>query len=117
MVDTATLREDHGKEKAAIVEKVLSGKKAPAPEDMVRARFSACKAKDPVFMGRTEKDTTRPKTQERVRGWACTFGLEARTEQDGGAGESERLLDIESLEIIDADGLEVEFKINCGKSG
>lgn len=34
--------------------RILRGGAAESPEDMVRARFSACRSKDAVFMAKTE---------------------------------------------------------------
>lgn len=116
-IDVEQLKADHG-DKANAVQRVLQGRPALSPEDMMRARYSACRAKDAVFMGRTERDEMRPKAETRVRGWAVTFGLEERKEEDGQASEdSQALLHIQRLEVLAAKGLEVEFKMHCGEYG
>lgn len=106
------LRTDHG-EKAEAVQEVLTGKPASCPEDMVRARFSAVRAKDVVFMARSEKDEGRPKVDDREHGWAVVFGLE----DDADPGISQALRTCKGFELVSVDGNEVEFKIDCGDNG
>ena len=110
--DLAQLEEDHG-DQAALVNKILRGAAAPKPVDMVRARFSACKLKDSVFMAKTEKDPMKQKLSNRVRAWALCFGTEKPDEFDTDAGDASKLRELERLEIIEVSGNEVEFKLHC----
>eukprot|EP00931_Biecheleriopsis_adriatica_P058430 TRINITY_DN3477_c0_g1_i2.p1 TRINITY_DN3477_c0_g1~~TRINITY_DN3477_c0_g1_i2.p1 ORF type:complete len:199 (-),score=52.50 TRINITY_DN3477_c0_g1_i2:198-794(-) len=91
-VDEEQLKIDHG-EKASAVERALRGDGAELPEDMVRARFSACRTKDALFMARTEVNDDRS-LEKRARGWA-------------------KLRKIKRFELIEAEDNEVEFKIHC----
>ncbi|CAE6971556.1 gnt1 [Symbiodinium natans] len=111
-VDVAQLEADHGG-KAAVVEEILKGGTAQNPEDMVRARYSACRLKDAVFMAKTEKDPMKKKLSNRVRAWALCFGTEKPDDLDAAVGEPSKLRRLERLEIIEASGNEVEFKLHC----
>ena len=90
--DLAQLEADHG-DKATIVSKILKGQAAPTPEDMVRARYSACRLKDAVFMAKTEKDPMKKKMSNRVRAWALCFGTEKPDDFDTDAGDASKLRD------------------------
>ncbi|CAK0814707.1 unnamed protein product [Prorocentrum cordatum] len=108
-VDVDQLVADHGAEKAKDVEMILRGKPAACPEDMLRARFSAIKARDATFMARTERDETRQGVDERARGWAVTFGMEERVKELDGeelSKEQKELLTAKSIEVKDATGKE-----------
>eukprot|EP00438_Fugacium_kawagutii_P003912 Skav220705 [mRNA] locus=scaffold472:901463:904572:+ [translate_table: standard] len=67
-VNREDLKSDHGP-KAQAIEKILRGGAAESPEDMVRARFSACRSKDAVFMAKTEEDALKAKMSNRVKAW------------------------------------------------
>ncbi|CAE8623173.1 unnamed protein product [Polarella glacialis] len=124
-VDVDLLKADHGEEEWETVHRVLLGEPAQKPEDMVRARFSACRLKDPLFMARTELDDTRSSVEKRARGWAVTFGQEERKEYDPELGPAQKLRSLVGLEIIESDGESeaccrsstVEFKLDCGEAG
>eukprot|EP00929_Paragymnodinium_shiwhaense_P049366 TRINITY_DN24904_c0_g2_i1.p1 TRINITY_DN24904_c0_g2~~TRINITY_DN24904_c0_g2_i1.p1 ORF type:complete len:227 (-),score=72.93 TRINITY_DN24904_c0_g2_i1:85-765(-) len=113
-VSMETLIEHHGKEKAAAVDKVLRGESAESAEDVMRARYTACRVKDAVFMARSE---VGPSMEARARRWAVTFGTEEATEADKGSDVGVRLLTARGLEVLDVDEDEVEFKIDCGVNG
>ncbi|CAE8604969.1 unnamed protein product, partial [Polarella glacialis] len=76
------LRADHGEEKWEAVLKVLSGKRAQNPEEVVRARFSALRCKDPKFMAMSEISKVFKTEAERVRGWEVALGIEQPNEAD-----------------------------------
>mmetsp|Transcript_27791 Transcript_27791/g.52153 ORF Transcript_27791/g.52153 Transcript_27791/m.52153 type:complete len:201 (+) Transcript_27791:66-668(+) len=106
------LKQDHG-DKASLVEDILNGKPAPTPEDMVRARYSACRMKDAVFMAKTEKNALQKKMSNRVRAWCLCFGTEQPDSFDAEPGSASKLQELERLEIIEASDKEVEFKLHC----
>eukprot|EP00931_Biecheleriopsis_adriatica_P058429 TRINITY_DN3477_c0_g1_i1.p1 TRINITY_DN3477_c0_g1~~TRINITY_DN3477_c0_g1_i1.p1 ORF type:complete len:218 (-),score=60.19 TRINITY_DN3477_c0_g1_i1:198-851(-) len=110
-VDEEQLKIDHG-EKASAVERALRGDGAELPEDMVRARFSACRTKDALFMARTEVNDDRS-LEKRARGWAVTFGEEDKKDWEPDPGAGEKLRKIKRFELIEAEDNEVEFKIHC----
>mmetsp|Transcript_18060 Transcript_18060/g.39768 ORF Transcript_18060/g.39768 Transcript_18060/m.39768 type:complete len:184 (+) Transcript_18060:40-591(+) len=111
-VNKEELKADHGA-KADAIEKILKGGAAGSPEDMVRARFSACRSKDSVFMAKTEVDPLKSKLSNRVKAWGICFGTEKGDEYDTEAGKAANLREVEKLEILEASGNEVEFKIYC----
>eukprot|EP00435_Cladocopium_sp_Y103_P027406 s940_g6.t1 len=111
-VNKEELKADHGA-KAEAIEKILRGGAAGSPEDMVRARFSACRSKDSVFMAKTEVDPLKSKLSNRVKAWGICFGTEKGDEYDTEAGDAANLRKVEKLEILEASGNEVEFKIYC----
>mmetsp|Transcript_55526 Transcript_55526/g.119848 ORF Transcript_55526/g.119848 Transcript_55526/m.119848 type:complete len:232 (+) Transcript_55526:24-719(+) len=115
-VPLAQLEADHGKEKAAAVSRVLKGEPAPSPEIMARARFSALRAKDVVFMSLSEVDSVRPLLETRVRNWAVTLGLQEATEAEGEDGPSAALREPKSMKVISAEDDKVEFKVICKSS-
>lgn len=125
-VNVDQIVEDHGAEKGKIVEAILKGDAvAKSPEEILRARFSAIRSRDCVFMAKTEIDPAQPKLSKKVRGWALCFGEEKRTSSDGDPGGPEKLMSAQSLEVIGGGmfGMEggkaneVEFKLNCGIMG
>jgi len=106
------LKADHG-EKWIIVSKIFAGMKAKSPEQMMRARFSALKAKDCLFLGWTEWQMGADK-DERAKLWEVQLGLREKGFLDAPIGENEMALrEPVKFEVINADKKEVEFKITC----
>ncbi|CAE8613572.1 unnamed protein product [Polarella glacialis] len=54
---------------------------------------------------------------ERVRGWEVALGIEQPNEADDREHFWEDLQTIERLEIVEAQGLEVEYRMHCGLYG
>eukprot|EP00929_Paragymnodinium_shiwhaense_P034245 TRINITY_DN18658_c0_g2_i1.p1 TRINITY_DN18658_c0_g2~~TRINITY_DN18658_c0_g2_i1.p1 ORF type:complete len:295 (+),score=73.53 TRINITY_DN18658_c0_g2_i1:55-939(+) len=114
-IDTKQLKVDHGP-LAQKVEAILRGKKADTPDMMMRARFSAVRTKDCIFLARTEEDEDKESEEERKIGWLRTLGKEAAIENFFTMLESrdaESLRDIDSFDLVEVEGDEVEFKIYC----
>jgi len=118
-VDEAQVMADHGPTIGKEIIKVLKGERvAETPGEMARARYSALRNKDALFMARTERDDDRKLLESRARGWAVTFGQEERDEDiDGPPGLQVALESLERFEFIEEKGDEVEFKLHCGKVG
>jgi len=111
------LKAHHGDELAGSVAQVLKTGKAGSPEEMMRARYSAVMSRDALFLGRTERDPNLKSVDKRAHLWAVIFGQEEATPMDGDGGDSEKLLKAQGFEVIAAEGLEVEYKIDCGPKG
>lgn len=110
----ADLQVEHGEDMGKAVEKVLRGGAATSPEELMRSRFTASKLKDSLFMARTEEDG-RP-LEARIKQWDSSFGI--ATVQTGDQDMFQNSFQhVEKLEIIEATGLEVEFKVYCGTHG
>jgi len=109
------LRTDHGSLWPA-VERVVLGKAATCPEEMVRARFTALRYKDPLFMARTEcGDGFFRKEAARLKMWEETLGLVPKT--NAMTTPWENVKDVDELEVVKAEGLKVLYKIHCGAAG
>eukprot|EP00930_Biecheleria_cincta_P098214 TRINITY_DN89894_c0_g1_i1.p1 TRINITY_DN89894_c0_g1~~TRINITY_DN89894_c0_g1_i1.p1 ORF type:complete len:223 (-),score=51.31 TRINITY_DN89894_c0_g1_i1:33-701(-) len=112
-VSLEQLRADHG-DKAEDVDWALRGQGAKTPEDMVRARFSALRAGDGLFMAKTEIDEVRPTVKQRTKAWLTSLGRREKSQfQEAPSEEVMKLRKIKSFELIAAEGNEVEFKIHC----
>jgi len=95
---------------------VVLGQAATCPEDMVRARFTALRYKDPVFMARTEcGDGFFRKEAARLKMWEETLGLVPKSQAM--TTPFEKVKDVKKLEVIKAEGLKVLYKIHCGVAG
>eukprot|EP00913_Durusdinium_trenchii_P001951 g1805.t1 len=80
---------------------------------MVRARFSALRSKDSVFMAQTEEDPLKAKLSNRIKAWGICFGTEKGDAYDQEPKDAVRLRDAKALEIVATSSNEVEFKIIC----
>mmetsp|Transcript_34669 Transcript_34669/g.62919 ORF Transcript_34669/g.62919 Transcript_34669/m.62919 type:complete len:214 (-) Transcript_34669:126-767(-) len=114
-VKMETLQADHG-DKAETVAEVLAGRSpAQTPEDMVRARFSAARAGDGLFLAKTEIDMAK-KLERRAKQWLITLGR-ATKEETGEyvdpTNTTKNLQSIERFEYIGTEENKVEFKVHC----
>mmetsp|Transcript_69758 Transcript_69758/g.167469 ORF Transcript_69758/g.167469 Transcript_69758/m.167469 type:complete len:209 (+) Transcript_69758:65-691(+) len=108
------LQADHG-EKWQAVANVLKGGVAKSAEEMLRARLAAVRAQDPVFLARTEDLGKEFSLEDKAKFWAQSFGLAKRNLWDSVFADKkhESLQSIARMEILDAAGDEVEFKVWC----
>lgn len=117
VVTQEQLQADHG-DKWELVDKILKGKKAENPEAMMRARFTALRFKDTVFLAATEQDENVSQ-KKRAEVWAMVLGLQQRGVFDSilavfsGGSNYDSLSAVKKFEVVDASGSEVEFKITC----
>jgi len=108
------LQADHG-EKWTAVSSVLKGSIAKTPEEMLRARLAAVAAQDPVFLARTEDLGKEFSLEDKAKFWAQSFGLAKRSLWDSVFADKrhESLQNVKKIEVIAAEGDEVEFKVYC----
>ena len=108
------LESDHG-EKWEDVRDILVGLRAPSPEAIMRARFTALKFQDPQFLAATEKDESQS-IRERNKQWSVVLGLEEMNTLDKLLNMNNDAFNLQEpvgFEVISTDGEWVEFKIKC----
>uniref|UniRef100_A0A7S2N3X7 YchJ-like middle NTF2-like domain-containing protein n=1 Tax=Zooxanthella nutricula TaxID=1333877 RepID=A0A7S2N3X7_9DINO len=117
-VSQEQLLADHGEAWAEQVGRVLQGEAAPSAEALMRSRFSAVRARDLTFLVKTERSPPDENLgrEERLQRWAILLGVEEPPEESE-AQPSEALRNIERLEVVRAEGSEVEYKMHCGSYG
>lgn len=108
------LESDHG-EKWEDVRDILVGLRAPSPEAIMRARFTALRFQDPQFLAATEKDDSQS-IRERNKQWSVVLGLEEMNTFDKLLNMNNDAFSLQKpvgFEVVSADGEWVEFKIKC----
>jgi len=106
---------DHGKDWPGVLP-VVSGKAAERPVDMLRARYTAMRFKDHVFLAKTETAGGVFSIEDfRLQCWEETLGLRDPNKAVTMPLENIRYLD--RLEIIDVQDLRIFFRLHCGQRG